>query len=164
MLETIVGKRGRGKTSLTAEILASKKWDRVFIFDYLGEYQPFSEFNRIFVSNTGFKNFMQTLWKLSREGIETLVILDEISLYGKYNFQIEHLYRLGRHKQIQVIATSQRFYSLPVICRSQTDIFHMFQITEPRDVQYLSRLVSPVVLDTIQKLGQFEYINISLSD
>ncbi len=98
-------------------------------------------------------------------GISTLIVLDEIAEYGKdpvHKEQISTLYRLGRHKGIDVIAISQRFYSMPPIVRSQSDIFHVFQITEVRDCQYIGSLVSPQILETIKNLGMFQYINISL--
>jgi hypothetical protein len=164
MLQTIVGKRGRGKTSLAAEIIASQRRDRIFIYDYMAEFHDFAIEGYIDVEqNTGsFSDFMQRLWTESEPGKSTLVVLDEIAVYGKDNPQIDHLYRLGRHKGIDVVAISQRFYSLPVIVRSQTDIFHVFQITELRDRQYIKGLVSPEILDVIVNLGCFQYINISL--
>lgn len=164
MLQTIVGKRGRGKTSLAAEIIASQRRDHIFIYDYMAEFHEFAVEGYIDVEqNTGaFSDFMCRLWDESSFGKSTLVVLDEIAVYGKDNPQIDHLYRLGRHKGIDVVAISQRFYSLPVIVRSQTDIFHVFQITELRDRQYIKGLVSPAILETIVNLGMFEYINISL--
>jgi hypothetical protein len=164
LLQTIVGKRGRGKTSLAAEILVSQKRDQVFIYDYCGEFSSFAVENYIYVENTttGFVPFMVNLWSRCRPGINSLLILDEIAVYGKNNLQIDHAYRLGRHAGLDIIAISQRFYSLPPIVRSQSDIFHVFQITEKRDIDYLKGLVSEPVLRTIMNLTPFSYINISL--
>ena len=182
MLYTIVGKRGRGKTSLAAEIIASQRRDRIWIYDYMAEFQGFAIDNFIEVvvpQNEGFEQFSNRVWAETpdpdvdpKTGLttppkfSTLVILDEVSSYGRIGANdhpcLGHFYRLGRHKSIDLISISQRFYSLPPIVRSQTDIFHVFQITEPRDVLYLNRLVSPQVLSTIQRLGNFQYINISL--
>ena len=130
----------------------------------MAEFREFAIEGFIHVeSNTGaFSDFMRQLWDESDSSKSTLVVLDEIAVYGKDNPQIDHLYRLGRHKGIDVVAISQRFYSLPVIVRSQTDIFHVFQITELRDRQYIKGLVSPDVLEVIVNLGMFNYINISL--
>lgn len=105
---------------------------------------------------------MVDAWNRSNPGLSTLMVLDEIAVYGRDNPQIDHLYRLGRHKGIDVVAISQRFYSLPPIVRAQTDIFHVFGTTEPRDIQYLKGLVSQEVLETILRLDFFQYINISL--
>ena len=168
MLQTIIGKRGRGKTSLAAELIASQKRDQIFIFDYMGEFRSFAIEGFCFVESdsSNFSKFMVDLWKRSQEEISTLVVLDEIASYCKpwseAESQINHLYRLGRHKGIDAISINQRFYGMPPIIRSQTDIFSLFQVTEPRDVLYLQKLVSPQVLETLMHLGMFEYINISL--
>lgn len=162
MIYTLVGKRGRGKTSLAAEIMAGGRWDRIWIYDYMGEFMDFAVEGYIEVANSGFIEFMHKVWDESRAGIETLLVLDEIAVFGRDDPRIDHVFRLGRHKQIQIIATSQRFYSLPVICRSQTDIFSCFQVTEKRDVDYLKGVVSDEVLQTIVGLQPFQYININL--
>ena len=163
MIYTLVGKRGRGKTSLAAEIMVSGHFDQIFIYDFLGEFLEFNIPDYITVANRGFTEFMYHVWDNSRAGVETLLLLDEIAMYGHDNPQIDHIFRLGRHKQIQVIATSQRFYTLPVICRSQTDIFNVFQITEKRDLDYLRGVVGPTVLDKIIRLEKFQYLTLDLS-
>jgi hypothetical protein len=163
MIHSLIGKRGRGKTSLIAELIASKPWDQIFIYDYLGEFMQFAIDGYITVCNTGFVDFAHYVWDNSHPGIETLLVLDEIAIFGKDNPQIDHLFRIGRHKQIQIISASQRFYTLPVIARSQTDIFHVFQITEQRDVQYLKGLVPPATMDRIINLQKFEYVDLDLS-
>lgn len=162
MIETIVGKRGRGKTSLVAELLVKQKHDQVFIFDYCGEFKDFAVDDFCYVENTGFRDFCHAVWDSSAEGIDTLLVLDEVSIYGKNNPLVEHIYRLGRHKGIQIIATAQRFYMLPLIVRSQSDIYRVFQLTEERDLQHLKNYVSPEVLRTILGLDRFQYINLSL--
>lgn len=134
----------------------------------MAEFREFAieGFIEVESGQTSFESFMNRVWKESHTGISTLVVLDEVSSYGRIGCNdhpcLGHLYRLGRHKQIDAISISQRFYSLPPIVRSQTDIFHVFGITELRDRQYLKGLVSPAVLDTIIRLPQFSYININL--
>jgi hypothetical protein len=135
----------------------------------MAEFRGFAieDFIEVIVpSQTGFDAFANQVWEASSPNLSTLVVLDEVSSYGRIGANdhpcLGHLYRLGRHKGIDLISISQRFYSLPPIVRSQTDVFHVFQITEPRDTQYLNRLVSPAVLQTIIRLDHFQYINISL--
>jgi len=168
MIHTIVGMRGRGKTSLAAEIMASQKRDQIFVYDYMAEFREFQidGYLEVTLNSVPFEQFSNDVWERSRIGISTLVVLDEIGAYGKIGSQdhpcINHFYTLGRHKDIDLIGISQRFYTLPPTCRSQTDIFHVFQITELRDRQYLKGLVSAQVLETIIRLRQFEYINLNL--
>lgn len=162
MIETIVGKRGRGKTSLVAEILTRQQRDQIFIFDYCGEFRQFAIPEFCYVENTGFRDFCHAVWDNSREGVSTLLVLDEVSIYGKNNPLVEHIYRLGRHKGIDIISTAQRFYMLPLIVRSQTDVFRVFQLTEERDINYLKNYVSDATLATIMGLDRFQYINLAL--
>ena len=161
MLETIVGKRGRGKTTLAKTLLQSQFRDQVYILDYLGEYQGFSS-SKIYVQNLGLKTFCHKVWDESQAGKSTLVIFDEIDLYGKDVIQISHLYKFGRHKGIDIIAVSRRFYDLPLYTRALTDEFHLFQITEERDLAYLRRLVPESTLQILVNLEPFQYINVSL--
>lgn len=95
-------------------------------------------------------------------GKSTLVVFDEVDLYGKNDFRIAHLYKFGRHKGIDLIAVARRFYDLPVYIRSLTDEFHLFQITEERDLSYLRRLVPESTIPVLVNLEPFQYINVSL--
>ena len=161
MIETVVGKRGKGKTSLVAEMISRQRRDQIFIFDYLGEFRSWAIEGFCYVENTGFRDFAHAVWDYSREGVSTLLVLDEVAIYGKNNPLVEHIYRLGRHKGIDVIGTGQRFAMLPMIVRSQTDRFHIFQLTENRDVEYLKNYMTPAVLDTIMGLERFQYVTLS---
>lgn len=158
MVETIVGKRGRGKTSLVAEILVRQEWDQIFIFDYCGEFGDFAIPGFCYVETDGFRDFCHGVWNNSRAGVETLLVLDEVAMYGKYNYLVEHIYRLGRHKQIQIVATAQRPAILPVIVRSQTDLWYFFSVSEPADIDYVSKVVPKEDLEVIVGLERFQYL------
>ena len=165
MLETIVGKRGRGKTTLAKRLLLERQAQnpglKVFILDYLGEYSKFSS-RSAYVQNLGLKSFCHKVWDDSSPKKSSLVVFDEIDLYGKDDFRIAHLYKFGRHKGIDIIAVARRFYDLPVYVRALTDEFHLFQITEERDLSYLKRLVPEPTLQVLINLEPFHYINVSI--
>lgn len=161
MLQTIVGKRGRGKTTLAKTLLINNTWDQVFILDFLGEYNSFNSAS-CHVVHSGLKPFCHRVWDKSDVGKKTLVIFDEIDLYGKTDYRIQFLYRYGRHKDIDIIAVARRFYDLPLYCRSLTDVFHLFQITEQRDLMYLTQLVPKTTMQILINLRPFQYIDISL--
>jgi len=164
MLQTIVGKRGTGKTSLAAELIVAGGYKKVFIYDYLGEFRQFAIEGFIHVEqvSTNFETFMRNAWDESHKSFDSLLVLEEIANYGHDNPLIDHVYRLGRHKGLSVIAISQRFYSLPVIVRSQTEMFHLFQITEMRDTQYLRSLVPQSWVDRVMALPKFHYLSLPL--
>ncbi len=165
MIETIVGKRGRGKTSLVAEILARKKRDQIFIFDYCAEFREFEVPGFCYIYNTDFPAFCHDTWNYSRDGVDTLMVLDEVHIYSREKElckYIDHITRIGRHKGIDVLSTSQRFVGLPLSIRSATDVYYVFQLTEIRDMEFLKNYISQDVLNVITGLNQFEYITLSL--
>lgn len=134
---------------------------KVYILDYLGEYSSLHS-SKIYVQNLGLKSFCHKVWDESSSKKSTLVLFDEIDLYGKDDFRIAHLYKFGRHKNIDVIGVSRRFYDLPVIVRALTDEFYLFQITEERDLSYLRRIVPDSTLQTLINLESFHYIKVSI--
>lgn len=156
-----MGKRGRGKTTLAKTLINQSDYDKVYILDYLAEFGSFQS-ERVYVQNVGLKSFCFKVWDESYIGRKTLVVFDEVHLYGKNDIRINHLFRLGRHKGIDVVSITQRFYDMPVIVRSQTDIFHVFQITEERDLMYLSHLIPKSTVQLIRNLEQFQYVSITL--
>jgi hypothetical protein len=105
--------------------------------------------------------FCRSVWDNANIKKSTLVVFDEIDLYGKNNPYISFLYRFGRHKNIEIIAVARRFYDLPVIVRALTDKFFLFQITEERDLNYLRRTISEDAILQIMKLENYHYIGIS---
>lgn len=107
-------------------------------------------------------DFCQSVWESSSPKTHTLTIFDEIDLYGRNDPFIAFLYRYGRHKNIDLLGISRRFYDLPVIVRALTDEFIFFQITEERDLQYLKRLVPDEYIQTLIKLPYYKYIKLSL--
>jgi hypothetical protein len=127
----------------------------------LGEYGSFAS-DKVYVQNLGLRSFCHKVWNESQVGKSTLVVFDEVDLYGKNDFRIAHLYKFGRHKGIDLIAVSRRFYDLPLYIRSLTDEFHLFQITEERDLAYLRRLTPETTIQRIVNLESFQYITISL--
>lgn len=133
----------------------------MFILDYLGEYSKFSS-RSVYVQNLGLKSFCHKVWDEADPKKSTLVLFDEIDLYGKGDFRISHLYKFGRHKNIDIIAVARRFYDLPVIVRALTDEFYLFQITEERDLSYLRRIVPEPTLQVLINLEPFHFINVSI--
>jgi len=127
----------------------------------LGEYSSLDN-DKIYISRGGLYEFCQYAWNTSNPESQSLVVFDEIDLYGRNDVHISFLYRYGRHKSIHLIGISRRFYDIPVITRALTDEFLFFQITEERDLQYLKRLVSQEYLNTLMNLPTFSYIKLKL--
>jgi predicted AAA+ superfamily ATPase len=158
---TIVGKKGTGKTSRIKEIIIEGNYQQIFVLDFLYEYSAYAN-DMTNVSNDPrfISKFCKESWGKCKTNIKSVMILDEIHLYGKNQFDINFVYRCGRHAKLDIIASAQRFYDLPVIVRSQTNRFDVFQITEPRDLDYLEKCISKDVLSTIQNLKTLEYVQL----
>lgn len=162
MLITIVGKRGKGKTSLAQKIIRSKATSKIFIFDFMGEYSDLpNEDISIFYYDTWL--FCKEVWEKADLYKHSLVIFDEINRYGQNNEDIHFLYDLGRHKDIDIIAISRRIYAdLPVYVRSLTERFIFFQITEPLELDYIKRHSSEEFVNTVRNLGFLEFVILDL--
>ena len=156
MLITVVGRRGRGKTSLVRQLIAESDADRVLILDFLGDYLHLTD-PRIQLSRGGLYQFLKNAWETSPEFDKTLIILDEIDCYSKYDEYIWYVYSYGRHAGLEIIAISRTFMDLPVIVRRLTDEFYLFQITEPSDLDYLARHKGKEFAQTIYNLDFYEY-------
>lgn len=163
MIKTIIGKRGRGKTSLTHELIKNSRANQIFILDFLGEYHSFKKRNVHISSNLfGLESFCEKAWDGSSKEKKTLVVFDEIHNYGKKCPPIEILYRFGRHWNIEVIAISHRFVDLPMIVRSQTEVYYVFQVTDRSDRDFLRDSLPQERVDQIASLAQHKYITLTL--
>jgi len=158
MISTIVGKRGKGKTTLAKNLIQNNpEFTHIHILDYLGEYWDLKD-DRITLVRDNLYGFCQFAWNSSDPKFKTLVIFDEIDLYGKKNQYISFLYRYGRHKNIDIIAIARRFYDLPVIVRFLTEKYYLFQITEKRDLDYIKESVDLCFMIILKYLDTFQYL------
>jgi predicted AAA+ superfamily ATPase len=156
---TIIGKRGYGKTTLCKNIANDSLYKDILINDYIGEYSNLSLPDKeIYIVNNRIDLLIKFAWSRG----DCLLVLDEVDLYGKNNKAIEFIYRYGRHKNIEIVAVSRRFYDLPVIIRALTDYFFIFRITEKRDLEYLSRYIDNSRIEKIKSLPKYTFEIIKL--
>jgi len=161
MLTTIVGRRGRGKSTLVKQLIEESDADRVCILDFLGDYTELND-PRIQLSRGYIYPFLKNVWNTCGDYNKTLMVLDEIDTYSKYDEYISYMYKYGRHGAIEIIAVSRTFMDLPVISRRLTDEYYLFQITEWIDLQYLSRHKGLEFCERVKNLGFYEYMKIGL--
>lgn len=71
---------------------------------------------------------------------------------------LSKLYLIGRHWGISIVAIGKRFLGrgkyegLPSLPRSQSSSFYLFQITEPRDLDFLKAYLSKETVERIMAL------------
>lgn len=158
----MVGKKGTGKTTLCRDLVRKFK-GRVFVADYLGEYLDLAG-DRVQVQVlTDFKSFYDITRSAWYSPGKKMLVLDEVEFicFDKRQKEIvDFLYRLGRHRGLDILAVSHRFFMIPVIIRAMTDRFYLFRITEPRDLKFLDGLIPDQDINRVKNLSVGEFIKI----
>lgn len=122
-------------------------------------------FVHVYKTEPDLEAFFNYVWGLPPT--PKLVIFDEVKTYGKTNPFIDYLYRLGGHKEIELLAIAHRFVDLPMETQAQTDEWILFQLTGRRDVQYLRDIIpdgdnAEAIVQRVKSLDFFQYIKIEV--
>lgn len=128
----------------------------------MGEYSIFSKLPFCFYSNNSFYDLAKNCWKISSKETKSVFIADEVDLYGQYNYNLEFLYRYGRHKNIDIIAVSRRIYDLPIYIRDLTETYYFFKINEIKGLDYIKQFFNSEIAEKIQNLSYLKYIEINI--
>jgi len=175
---TITGKTGRGKSHLTEKYLAKNfaKKMPVIVADSMHEYETEFSFSSVrgfleYVYDNGMQSAIYSvgitsdleakkLFAISNVcGVEHCLIVEEASKFcSPYNID-DNLYNIvsyGRHKNINVILSAQRFAQINKIMTSQSDFFITFQQTEVNDLNTIKSYTNEI--DTIKNLEKREFL------
>jgi len=71
---------------------------------------------------------------------------------------LDLLARMGRHREVDLIYTGQRFAELPRRLTATTDYFVLFGQREPRDLEALAERVGRAVADQVERLPLHSYV------
>lgn len=154
---------GAGKTTLAKCLIKSLKPHKTFILDVKGEYLSLaSEAVHVqrYLGKLDVWRLCGAAWEAASPGLRTLVVLDEVELYANDNFHVDFLYLLGRAYGVSIIAIAKRFKGMPLIMRSQTSSYAVFQITEINDLAYLRGYLSQEAVDIISGLPVGKYLEL----
>ena len=175
----VVGRKGAGKSTYIRSHLGV--CPRVFAFD------PMDEFDAIpnsFETISRAEQFFQ--WAKDRdtwagryvpggdleEAIEQVCplvyrqgscvfICEEIALYtrpGSVTSAFGKLVRTGRHKEISVVWATQRPAECAKSITALTDLWILFSITEPRDLDAIADRCGEEIANRVSALGQHDFI------
>ena len=173
----ITGQRGKGKTTYLKSII--EKYDRVIIFDLLGEFCQYETAYNL-------KEYFQKLTRLRKESFfylnyfnpknseedfdivcksinrlqDIVFIIDELDYFTNANYtpkDFAEIIKRGRHQNLNVIASTRRPHEIPRLVTSQLSQFITFRQLEPRDLSYTKDVVG-LNPEEIQALQDFEYI------
>lgn len=87
------------------------------------------------------------------------VAVDEISMFTSPYWcpdNLKQIVRLGRHRNVRFIATTQRPPDIHSLILSQAKTWYLFQMHLPRDVDYLKKFVPNI--ERVMQLGTGEFI------
>ncbi len=173
----ITGQRGQGKTTYIKNQIGI--YDRVILFDLLGEFTNYDTANNLrdfFKMLTEFKkeNFFNLNYynpKTDEEDFpivceainrlsDIMFVVDEIDYFCSTHSiprQFDEIVKRGRHQGLNLIVASRRPHEIPIIIRSQVTCLVTFRHIELRDLQYLGEIID-LPQEEISKLPKFHYV------
>src|SRR6266446_194914 len=151
------GRKGSGKSTMAKEILP--QCPRLFIYDTMGEHRwvpdTFEELDRACIylmESYSYESFMgRYVSESDDEETDFSEICSVVYDQGNMMFAIEEvvmlgcspnyappkfkkIIRLGRHRNIDMLYTTQRLGECPRMLTAATDVFILFAHSEPRDL------------------------------
>ncbi len=174
----MLGKRGSGKSSKLAKLLA--EYPRFILYDTLVE-DAYSKFKRvstyrelcqILLEN---KPIFQVAYRSLEDNVSQeedfertckavmacrnlVFAVEEVDLFcksWKMPLPFEHMVSIGRHREISVFAVSRRPANVHPLIRSQASKVITFRQNEPRDIEWLEQVIGDAA-HKVPKLRQYE--------
>jgi len=154
---------------------------RYIVFDTLGEYTEgiiFTEINALLEFwekhlDSDFRIVYQPLqpdiefdyictlvWACSKKGNGVIFVVEEVDRFSDsthLSTAFANIVQRGRHRDITLIAISQRPYRVNRTLSSQVKELYTFQQSEPRDIDFLSEFLGQDV-ERIRELPLYTYI------
>lgn len=175
----IIGRKGTGKSTKLAEILAEQ--DRVLIFDPMAEHdfipnetdsldelREFFKWNRkkaqwaaTYVPGEEIEEDVEEVAKIVYGRGDLAFGIEEVPLIcspGHLPPMLGKLVRTGRHKRLNIYWTAQRAGECSRTLTSLTDEFILFSQTEPRDLDAIAARCGSPVADQVAQLGAHDFI------
>lgn len=176
-----MGKRGGGKSYLLSRLVRSCR--RIIVFDTVCQFKPSDLPGFTLVTQPGklvaflrqhgrgdFKvvyrgehhpeqHFSHVASLVAAVG-EMVFAVDEIDYFGTAGAcdeKLDWLIRYGRHRRVAMVYTARRPAEVPRNLTAQTSEFRIFRLTEPRDLEYMTRLIGPAAA-RVPQLAQFEHL------
>lgn len=177
----IVGRKGSGKSTVFRQMLI--RIQRLVIFNTMGEHNWTPDQLSDLDSLTTYLNdvadpkekFQLSYTPLGDVQEEFDIVANEVFSVGNLTFGIEEmpmltrsagymqpslgrLFRLGRHRSLNLVWTAQRAAEVPRGVTGATDFFILFQQTEPADLDALEKRAGEEVVQQVEHLGLHDFI------
>lgn len=128
------------------------------------EYQFLKNQEKFYISLNIYdlESFCEKVWDAGSKKENTLVVFDEIHMYGKNSRPIETLYRFAGHWNIDIIGISHKFTDFNPNWREQVDKYCVFQLTDRTSKNFLKDHVSDEEIEKISNLDVLQYVELEL--
>lgn len=173
----VTGQRGKGKTTYIKNTI--ENYDRVIIFDLLGEFsyyetalnledffsllskkrkEDFFIINYYNPKNT--ENDFNIICKVINKLNDIMFVVDELDYFCSANYipkEFSEIIKRGRHQNLNILIATRRPHEIPRLVTSQLTDFITFRQIEPRDLNYIKDAVG-IDAEEIQNLKDFHYL------
>ncbi len=180
----IVGKRGGGKSNLACNMVKRIDCDRILYYDSnnhdytdgvicegVETFKSYirrvidSAFKIVFRPGPGMaRKYFADVCGIALSSGNLTYVADEVDMFfkkGEPSEELSDLIRRGRHEDITFIGITQRPKEMGEI-RSMAGKMCIFETHEPSDLSYYKQSFSPVLVDKIKQLKQYEYVEVVL--
>jgi len=178
-IQLVMGKRGSGKSVLVKYLI--RNVNRLVIYDIMSEYVEGVTFDETELCQLGlfwgqvYKQGFRLIYRPMIPKTEIEWIAEAVFALGDLTFVVEEIDSIctpfdiplpmqaiiqrGRHKNVEMIGVTPAPFGIHRdLTRQAKDIF-IFKTTEPRDVQYLQRLLGSRIEHKLAALEQYEFIH-----
>lgn len=179
----IAGRKGSGKSTVAREIL--EHCDRLFMLDMMGEHVWIPEkFERlddavIFLLESpnrgqfwaryipqdddedGLEAEFSEICSIVYDQGNMLLAVEEVPSVSSPNYaprKFSKLIRLGRHRNVSIVYTAQRLGECPRKLTAATDVFVLFNTTEPLDLDAIAKRCGQEIARKVTELGLHGFI------
>jgi len=177
-IQLVIGKRGSGKSVLTKYLIRDTK--RLVVYDIMTEYaagvtcddtdRHYLEFWR-----QVYRGDFRIIYRPLKVKEEIAWLAEAIFALGDLTFVVEEIDSIctsfdmpeamqaiiqrGRHKNIELIGVTPAPFGIHRDLTRQAKSIYIFKTNEPRDIQYLSRLLGEAIEAKLAALEQYQFIH-----
>ncbi len=178
-IQLVIGKRGSGKSVLVKHMIRDER--RLVIYDIMSEYTEavtfdYTERDRLAYFWRGlYRQGFRIAYRPLRPKDEIDWLAHAVFTLGDLTFVVEEIdavctpfdmsewmqaiIQRGRHMNIEMIGVTPAPFGIHRdLTRQAKDIF-IFRTSEPRDIQYLRRLLGETIEAKIAALEQYEFVH-----
>lgn len=173
----VVGRKGSGKSTVLREIvegaprlvlwdpLSEHRWcpNRIEDLTRLDEFfwwsRHHNKFAARFVAQSDLEDAFTTIADLVYQRGHVVFGIEEVALISQPNWipeGFDRLVRIGRHRAIDIVWTTQRAGEVAWRLTAATDIFVLFRHTEPRDIDAIDERCGAEVAGCVNQLGMHD--------